>query len=299
LCAALTVSAAAPLFDFEDPGAVAALPYRSRAKTALDIVPAFATSGTNSLRIRSAAWQPGMPEWPAFELKPPLRDWRGYDRLVIDLTNPSETRFPFALFVSDSKVPIRQGLHHTFAVPSFGFARCVVPLSAFPDSVNRADIATLHFFTTRPPTDMALHIDSLTLLKKDEDLPDPSPAFVRAIAALSRDALDAADRTLAGLAQRVAPLCDTPAARRSAAHGIERLGAVFQTCPGSRRRHLDDGDAGRAANRTGRLFEPHRAAGGHARYQQASLRAGFDASPSWSARPPPWSSSCRATRRLP
>ena len=62
LCAALTVSAAAPLFDFEDPGAVAALPYRSRAKTALDIVPAFATSGTNSLRIRSAAWQPGMPE---------------------------------------------------------------------------------------------------------------------------------------------------------------------------------------------------------------------------------------------
>ena len=280
LCATLTASAAAPLFDFEDPGAAAALPYRSRAKTALDIVPAFATSGTNSLRIRSAAWQPGMPEWPAFELKPPLRDWRGYDRLVIDLTNPSETRFPFALFVSDSKVPIRQGLHHTFAVPSFGFARCVVPLSAFPDNVNRADIATLHFFTTRPPTDMALHIDSLTLLKKDERLPDPPAAFVRAIAALSRDALDAADRTLEGLAQRVAPLCDTPAARRSAAYGIERLGAVFQTL----RRDLAadtlttetlaalQTELAVFSNRTERLVDT-------LRFQQASLRAGFDASP--------------------
>ena len=70
-----------------------------------------------------------MPEWPAFELKTPLRDWRGYDRLVVDITNPSETRFPFSLFVSDSKVPIRQGLRHSFAVPSSGFARCVVPLT--------------------------------------------------------------------------------------------------------------------------------------------------------------------------
>lgn len=101
LCATLTASAAAPLFDFEGPDAAAALPYRNRAKTALDIVPAFATSGTNSLRFSSAEWQPGMPEWPAFELKTPLRDWRGYDRLVVDITNPSETRFPFSLFVSD------------------------------------------------------------------------------------------------------------------------------------------------------------------------------------------------------
>ena len=118
LCATLTASAAAPLFDFEGPDAAAALPYRNRAKTALDIVPAFATSGTNSLRFSSAEWQPGMPEWPAFELKTPLRDWRGYDRLVVDITNPSETRFPFSLFVSDSKVPIRQGLRHSFAVPA-------------------------------------------------------------------------------------------------------------------------------------------------------------------------------------
>ncbi|HRR32505.1 MAG TPA: DUF6067 family protein [Kiritimatiellia bacterium] len=280
LCAAFTASAAAPLFDFEGPDAADALPYRSRGKTSLDIVPAFATSGTNSLRFSSAAWKPGMPEWPSFELKPTLRDWRGYDRLVIDLTNPSETRFSFVLFVSDSKIPIRNGLHHTFAVPSFGFARCVVPLSAFPDSVNRADIALLHFFTTRPPTGMALHIDSLTLLKKDERLPDPPAAFVRSIAALSHAALDAADRALAGLAQRVAPFCETPAAQRSASNGIERLGAVFRTV----RRDLaadtltmETLDALQSelavfSNRTERLVDTFR-------FQQASCRAGFAESP--------------------
>ncbi len=281
LCATLTASAAAPLFDFEGPDAAAALPYRSRAQTALDIVPAFATSGTNSLRFSSAEWQPGMPEWPAFELKTPLRDWRGYDRLVVDITNPSETRFPFSLFVSDSKVPIRQGLRHSFAVPSSGFARCVVPLSAFPDNVNRADITTLHFFTTRPPADMALHIDSLTLLKKDERLPpDPPPAFLRDIAGVSRGALDAADRALAKIEQRLAPLCDTPAARHSAMQGVKRLGAVFQTL---RRDLASDtltmetlaalqAELSFFSNRTERLVDTFR-------FRQASLRAGFAESP--------------------
>ncbi|MDD4102794.1 MAG: DUF6067 family protein [Kiritimatiellae bacterium] len=276
----LTDTAAVPLFDFDSPGAVGGLPYRRRSKTALDIVTAFATSGTNSLRFSSAAWQPGMPEWPAFELKPTLRDWRDYDRLVIDITNPSETRFPFKLFVSDSKIPIRQGLQHTFAVPSFGFARCVVPLNTFPDNVNRADIAALHFFTTRPQSDIALHIDTLTLLKKDELAPSPPPAFLQAVAAVSRDAINSVDRTLVDLAQRVVPLCDTPLAHSRAVRGIERIGSVFQTL---RRDLAADSlttetlasvqtELAALSNRTERLVSV-------LRFQQASLRAGFAESP--------------------
>ena len=52
-------------------------------------------------------------------------------------------------------------------------------------------------------------------------------------------------------------------AQRRARHRAARC-RLSDPAPRSRRRHLDDGDAGRAANRTGRLFEPHRAAGGHA-----------------------------------
>lgn len=229
LAACAPAFAATPIFDFETSAEVASLPYRARGKTGLDIVQAFATSGTNSLRFTSPAWRQELPEWPSFELKTSVHDWRGYDRLVVDIVNPSEEYFSFALFVSDSRVPIRKGLHHTFALASFGYARCVVPLSEFPDTVNRADIATLHFFATRPQTDMVLHLDAITLLKKGEELPDPPPRFVKEMAALSRNALDAADRKLAALGQTIEPYCETPEIRKNARRHLARFGTVFQT----------------------------------------------------------------------
>ena len=67
----------------------------------------FASSGTYSLRFRTPAYKKGMEQWPAFEAKPSLRDWRGYDRLVIDAVNPGG-KAPFLSFIcSDSKVPFR------------------------------------------------------------------------------------------------------------------------------------------------------------------------------------------------
>ncbi len=220
---ALPAFASTAVFDFETVADLGALPFRAKGKTALDVVQAFATSGTNALRFSSAAWKSGMPEWPAFELSPRVNDWKGYDRLVVDITNPSEERFSFALFVSDSKVPVRKGLSHTFAVPSFGYARCVVPLSGFPDSVKRSDIMTLHFFTTRPQTDMALYLDNLTLLKKGEVLPDPPSAFVRQLAVLSQSALVSADHALVSLGEAARPFCDTPGAQANATKQLVRI----------------------------------------------------------------------------
>lgn len=93
LVASVSALAATPLIDFESAAAVDELPYRIRGKNALDIVPVFSTSGTNSLRFTSPLWKKGLPEWPSFELKPTLRDWRGYDRLVVDIINPSPENF--------------------------------------------------------------------------------------------------------------------------------------------------------------------------------------------------------------
>jgi hypothetical protein len=281
LCAlTLPALAATSLFDFEAAGEASALPYRTRGKTSLEVVQAFATSGTNALRFSSAAWTNGMPEWPSFEIKPGVRDWKGYDRLVVDLTNPNEERYAFALLISDTKVPIRRGLSHTFVAPSFGYARCVVPLSAFPDSVKRSDIATLHFFTTRPRGDLTLYLDNLTLLKKGETLPAPPPAFLRQLSALSQNALDTAQKTLAALADSAQPFCDTPAAQAMAqaqlariADRLKRLRADFAsadlTIPklGALQTELSG-----MSNRAERLLST-------LRFQQACAKSGLPASP--------------------
>jgi len=198
----VTGQAATTLFDFETD----ALPYRVRGQTKLDTVPDFATSGKMALRFTSLAWKRGMPEWPSFEFKTPLRNWSGYDRLVVDITNPSEEQFSFAMFVSDSKVPFRQGLHYSFALPSHGWKRFMVPLSSFPKTVNRADIAIVHFFTTRPTTDLALYLDNITLLKKGETLPLPGPEFERQLAPLKRAQLAAREAARAKRAAAIAQL---------------------------------------------------------------------------------------------
>lgn len=235
LFSVLSASAATPVFDFETAAERDALPYRQHdgGKTALDIAQAYSVSGTNSLRFSTAAWRKGRPEWPAFELKTPVKDWRAYDRLIVDITNPNEERYRFSLFVSDTNTPIRKGLSHSFAVPSFGYARCVVPLSAFPVAVKRSDIAALHFFTERPQTDMTLFLDNITLLKKGDSLPEPGPAFVRQLGTLSRNGVTSAEKALAATRDAAKPFCDTPAVQANADVQFGRLAERLQRVSGS------------------------------------------------------------------
>jgi hypothetical protein len=39
------------------------------------------------MNLTTPAWKEGMVQWPAFEVKPHIRDWNGHDRLVIGTTN--------------------------------------------------------------------------------------------------------------------------------------------------------------------------------------------------------------------
>lgn len=177
--------ASTPVCDFESDADLAAIRWASRAGDgALNRDPAYASSGGFSLRFESPAWSKGQPEWPAFEWAPAVRDWRAYDRLVVDLVNPGEATPYLAMFVSDGKVPFREGMYHRFEVPGRGFRRCVIPLAAFPDRVNRAEISVIHIYTERPAAAVRLHLDQITLLKPGEALPDPPPPFLRQMAAL-------------------------------------------------------------------------------------------------------------------
>ena len=196
IVAAAGVSAATPLFDFEQDADVAAWHWASRGPSKLERGVRFATAGQSSLCFTTAAWQKGQPEWPAFQIQPPVTNWSGYDRLVVDVTNPHEERYLLGLFVSDRKVPFRQGLSFKFDLPSRGYRRFVVPLSLFPKTVNRADISVMHFFTERPQTDLALYLDNITLLKPHESLPEPGPKFAQQLTKLKLDQIAAAERLL-------------------------------------------------------------------------------------------------------
>ncbi|MBN1341399.1 MAG: DUF4091 domain-containing protein [Phycisphaerae bacterium] len=205
--------AATPLFDFETDADVAALRLSSQGQSKLQRSPRFATSGASSLEFTTPAWKKGMPEWPSFEMKPTVSDWRPFDRLVVDVTNPRGERHTFQLLISDSKVPFRKGLRYRFDLPMRGCRRFVIPLSSLPRSVDRADIAILHFFTQRPDTDLELHLDNLVLLEKGETLPEPDMRCLRQAAELTLAGVREAEQTLKARQQEAEGLNDSPEAK--------------------------------------------------------------------------------------
>lgn len=188
--------AATSLCDFETDADVARLKWASRGQSQLERSSAFASSGGASLKFTSPTWKQGMPEWPAFEFRPEERDWSGYERLVVDVTNLSAEAHHFAMFASDSKVPFREGLNHLFNLPEYGYRRFIIPLSAFPEKVNRGDITIVHFYAERPRSDLVLHVDQIALLKAGESLPEPGSKLMRELAPLKIGQVVAAKQAL-------------------------------------------------------------------------------------------------------
>ncbi len=138
-----------------------------------------------------------MPQWPAFQGKPAVSDWRHFDRLVIDITNPSDAREIFCLLISDSKVPFRQGLSYGFALPSRGFRRFEIPLSSFPEKVDRSDIAVMHFYSERPKSAMTIFLDNIVLLRPGESLPPPGAGFAKQLATLTLESFKVVEASVA------------------------------------------------------------------------------------------------------
>lgn len=177
--------AATTVADFESGAECDAIRVLSKPSvTSLSMDGAFASAGASSLKFECPAWVKGKPEWPAFEWTPSVKDWKPFDRLVMDVTNPAAGSPFLALYVSDGKVPLRKGLFYKFEVPEHGFRRCVIPLGKFPDQVNRGEISTLHIYTERPAVPLRLHFDQIVLLKPGEVLPDPPQSFLRQVVGL-------------------------------------------------------------------------------------------------------------------
>jgi len=206
--------AAVSLYGFETDVDAVAWNLRTPSTDTLSRSDGYATEGRCSLRFTTPKWAEGMEQWPAFEAKLAVKDWRGFDRLVIDITNPSDTSPFLRMLLTDSELPLREAFSFGFDVPQRGYKRFEVPLSSIPPNIDRSDISLLHIFGERPAADVVLHIDSLMLLKPGEQAPEPTAAFVRQLAKLTVGNLDELEASVTRLRESLSGSATTDVQRR-------------------------------------------------------------------------------------
>ena len=186
VCAAVQTAAAKVLYDFETEAEQKAVAVVSGNAFSVCVTNAFATSGMHALGFACRPWKSGMPQWPSFTLKSPVKDWRDYDRLVVDVVStgevvgqavPGEPGDPLSLFIAGPEGRIQNGLHATMRLPEKGYVQWIVPLKKWPKATSPDNIARIHFFTAEPKG-FSVMLDRLTLLKKGETPPAPDGPLV-------------------------------------------------------------------------------------------------------------------------
>ena len=176
-CVAFSVQAATVLYDFETESERKAVPCYAEKAFCVCVTNKFATSGGFALGFTCQPWKSGMPHWPSFTLKSPVKDWSGYDRLVVDVVSAGEAGDPFSVFIAGPEGRIQNGLNASMRLPGKGHVQWVVPLKKWPKATPPDNIARIHFFTSEPQN-FAVALDRLTLLKKGETPPAPDGPHV-------------------------------------------------------------------------------------------------------------------------
>ena len=178
LCAASALcvccaSAHVTLFDFETEEERHAAPdVRTADGTVIAVTNAMAPSGSYALHARKPVWREGMKDVSGvrFEMKPPVVDWRGYDRLVMDLYNDGPSGDWIYVRAVGPNDKWESGLFRQFSLPAHGYARWTVPLK-WPKGYEPSNITRMLINTSSRPKGFDLRIDGIRLLKPDEKAP--------------------------------------------------------------------------------------------------------------------------------
>ena len=193
----LSTLAATVLYDFETDAEQKAVPRLDGKDFQVGVTNAYATSGEHAIGFVCRPWSEGMNEWPSFTIASPVADWRGYDRLVVDVVNAGEAGDSLSTFIAEPKGRIQNGLHATMRLPGKGHAQWTIPLKDWPQTAAPTNVARIHFFATRPMS-FAVALDRLTLLKAGETPPLPdSPCVARNLLPLAAEGREQMKRQVA------------------------------------------------------------------------------------------------------
>ena len=157
------------LFDFETDEERKALWAENRPRDFIARVESgLATSGNNAVRFRCEPWREGGMEWPYFMLKPKVKDWRGYDRLAIDIVSLGRGGARLYMYVAGPDGRMHKGLARSMVLEDYGVKQWVVKLDEWPESVSPGNITRMQFVAQQRTIGFDIAIDKLTLLRKGE-----------------------------------------------------------------------------------------------------------------------------------
>ena len=161
------------VLDFESEAERSLLTYK-RGSGFFGFKKEYACSGDWSLAFNPASWKDGMNEWPAITVTVPQgrRDWRGYDKLSIDLISTKGGTEVFKCFICSGSKPIQKGSLFHLPLPEKGWKRWEIPLKQMEDKVDLSDVTRLHFFMTRPLWS-EVYIDNISLVPPVQTLSLP------------------------------------------------------------------------------------------------------------------------------
>ena len=194
----LAVMVAAPgawsievLYDFDDRSELKDWSLRTPGQDTLEITKRFSSPGSGSLRFTTPKWEAGMEQWAAMNARFEAEDFSGHDRLVVELVNASSDAVGLRMLMTDPRVEVQQGFKATATVEPLARHQWVIDISQTnPGEARKIDLSQvvhLHFWTTRPSSDVEVYIDRIYLAGKDEALPEADPRLGKQVVGLLRD----------------------------------------------------------------------------------------------------------------
>jgi hypothetical protein len=167
--------ASVALFDFETEESRRTAPnIRNSDGMVVVATNSMAPSGSYALHVSKPNWHDGMKDKRGvrFALKPPITDWRGYDRLVIDLYNDGPSGDWLYIRAVGPDDDWEEGLFGRISLPAYGYSRWVVPLK-WPKGFDVSNVTRMLVNSSSMPKGIKLSMDGFRLLKPGEPLPEP------------------------------------------------------------------------------------------------------------------------------
>ena len=140
-----------------------------------NVTNAFATSGCHALHIRLPEFYSGLFEWAYVILPIPVKDWSGYDRMVMDVFCIGDSDGGEAgIHIAGPEGRVQLGLAASTKLPGRGYRQWVVPLAKWRKETSPDNISRMEFWTlaSANPKGQDIFLDRMVLLKEGEPLPE-------------------------------------------------------------------------------------------------------------------------------